>query len=151
MRIFKSLAVKVGTIVVATTAIAVGGVATIANASTPDAAAHVTKVKTPTILTGHARPVHVTRRHPHGTAHIVGQLTTPGTPAGEVTGARIWLLREGPHGRWHVVQMDRTGRLGRVNFQVYHVAKGATFELVFRGNVNFARSKSPVIVISTVS
>jgi hypothetical protein len=150
MRISKPLAVKVGT-VVATAAIALGGAATIASASTPDPAAHVTKVKTPTILTGHARPVHVNKRHRHGTAHIVGQLTTPGTPAGEVTGARIWLLREGPHGRWHVVRMHRTGRFGRVAFRVYHVAKGATFELLFRGNVNFARSKSPVIVISTVS
>jgi hypothetical protein len=149
MPITKSLAVKLGT-VVATAVIAIGGGAAIASASTPDAAAHVAKVKTPTMLTGHARPVHVTRRHPHGTARIVGQLTTPGTPAGEVTGARIWLLREGPHGRWHVVQMQRTGRFGRVAFRVYHVAKGATFELLFRGNVNFARSKSPVIVISTV-
>jgi hypothetical protein len=150
MRISKSLAVKVGT-VVATAAIAVGGVATVASASTPDAAAHVAKVRTETILTGHARPVHVNKRHPYGTAHIVGQLTTPGTPAGEVTGVRIWLLRRGAHGKWHVVRVHRTGRFGRVAFQVYHVAKGATFELVFRGNINFARSKSPVIVISTVS
>lgn len=150
MRISKSLAVKLGT-VVATAAIAVGGGAAIASASTPDAAAHVAKVKTPTILTGHASPVHVTRLHPYGTARIAGRLTTPGTPAGEVTGARIWLLREGPHGRWHVIRVHRTGRLGRVAFRVYHVARGATFRLVFRGNVNFARSKSPVIVISTVS
>jgi hypothetical protein len=150
MRISKSLAVKLGT-VVATAAITIGGGAAIASASTPDAAAHVAKVRTPTILTGHARPVHVNKRHPYGTARIVGRLTTPGTPAGEVTGARIWLLREGAHGKWHVVRTHRTGRLGRVVFRVYHVAKGATFELVFRGNVNFARSRSSVIVISTVS
>ena len=146
MRVSKSLAARVGT-VVATAAIAMGGVAGAANAST----AHPPKVKTQTILTGTAKPVHVNKHHPFGTARIVGQLTTPGTPAGEVSGAKIYLEREGIHGKWHVVQAGRTGRYGFVRFQVHHVAKGATFELVFRGNRNFAHSASSVIVISAVS
>ncbi len=49
------------------------------------------------------------------------------------------------------MQHARTGFHGFVRFRVYHVAKGATFELVFRGNRNFARSRSSVIVISAVS
>jgi hypothetical protein len=146
MRVSKSLVTRVGT-VVATAAIAVGSVAAAADAATT----HAPKVKTQTILTGTAKPVHVNKRHPYGTARIVGQLTTPGTPAGEVTGARILLEREGIHGKWHVVQAGRTGRYGYVRFQVHHVAKGATFELVFRGNRNFAHSSSSVIVISAVS
>jgi len=145
MRVSKSLVARFGT-VVAAAAIAVGGVAATADAATAHA-----KVKTQTILTGSARPVHVNKRHPYGTAHIVGQLTTPGTPAGEVSGARINLWREGPHGRWHLVQHARTGRFGYVRFRVYHVGKGATFKLRFPGNRNFARSQSSVIVISAVS
>lgn len=144
MRVSKSLVARFGA-VVATAALTVGSVAATADAST----AH--KVKTATILTGSARPVHVNRHHPFGTAHIVGQLTTPGTPAGQVTGARINLWREGPHGRWHLVQHARTGWHGFVRFRVYHVAKGATFKLKFPGNRNFARSQSSVIVISAVS
>lgn len=145
MRVSKSLVVKVGA-AAATAAIALGGVAA-ADASTPQ----VAKVKTATILTARATPVHVSKLHPYGTARIAGRLTTKATPAAQVAGVRVWLLRKGPHGRWHVVRMHRTGRLGRVYFRVYHVAKGAKFELVFRGNVNFARSRSRVIVISAVS
>jgi hypothetical protein len=145
MRVSKSLVARVGT-VVATAAITVGSVA-----ATADAATAHHKVKTQTILQGTAKPVHVNKRHPFGTARIVGQLTTPGTPAGEVSGARILLEREGANGKWHVVQHARTGRFGFVRFQVHHVAKGATFELVFRGNRNFAKSNSSVIVISAVS
>ena len=144
MRVSKSLVARFGA-VVATAAIAVGGVAASADAST----AH--KVKTVTVLTGSAKPVHVNKHHPFGTAHIVGQLTTTGTPAGQVTGARINLWREGPKGRWHLVQHARTGWHGFVRFRVFHVAKGATFQLRFPGNRNFARSRSSVIVISAVS
>jgi hypothetical protein len=93
----------------------------------------------------------VNKHHPFGTAHIVGQLTTPGTPAGQVTGVRVNLWREGAKGRWHEVQHARTGFHGFVRFRVYHVAKGATFQLRFPGNRNFARSRSSVIVISAVS
>ena len=150
MRISKSLAAKAGT-VVAAAGIALGGAAVAANASTPDPAAHMTKVKEPTILTGSARPVHVTKRHPYGTAHIVGHLTGTGTPAPQISGKRINLWREGPHGRWHLVQHARTGYHGYVRFRVYHVAKGATFQLRFPGTANFARSRSSVIVISAVS
>jgi len=147
MRVSKSLAARFGA-VVATAAIAVGGVA--ATTATAGATTAVHKVKTPTILTGGARPVHVTRRHPYGTAHIIGQLTTPGTPAGEVSGARINLWRESAKGRWHLVRWERTGRFGKVNFRVFHVGKGATFQLRFAGNRNFAKSRSSVIVISAV-
>ncbi len=64
---------------------------------------------------------------------------------------RVNLWREGPKGRWHEVQHARTGFHGFVRFRVYHVAKGATFQLRFPGNRNFARSRSSVIVISAVS
>jgi hypothetical protein len=145
MRVSKSLVARFGT-VVAAAGIALGSVAATADAST----AHH-KVKTQTILTGSAKPVHVNKHHPFGTAHIVGQLTTPGTPAGQVTGVRVNLWREGAKGRWHEVQHARTGFHGFVRFRVYHVAKGATFQLRFPGNRNFARSRSSVIVISAVS
>jgi hypothetical protein len=144
MRVSKSLLARFGT-VIAAAGIAVGSVAATADAST----AH--KVKTVTILKASAKPVHVSKRHPYGTAHIVGQLTTAGTPAGQVTGARINLWREGAKGRWHLVQHARTGYHGFVRFRVFHVGKGATFQLRFPGNRNFAHSRSSVIVISAVS
>jgi hypothetical protein len=144
MRVSKSLVARFGA-VVATAALVVGGVSAAADAST----AH--KVKEPTILTGSARPVHVNKHHPYGTAHIVGQLTGTGTPAPQISGKRINLWREGSKGRWHLVQHGRTGYHGFVRFRVYHVAKGATFQLRFPGTINYARSASSVIVISAVS
>ena len=146
MRVSKSLVTRVGT-VVATAAIAVSGVAAAADAATAP------KVKIPTILTAKVGPTHINKRHPFGAAHITGQLTTPGNPAPEVTGSKILLERENAKGVWHVVQVRWTGYHGYVRFLVHHVAKGATFKLVFRGNVrhdkkNFAPSASSVIVIS---
>jgi hypothetical protein len=143
MLVSKALAAKVGAVLVAG-GIAVSGVAA-ANASTSPAR-H--KVRTPTVLTAKVGPTHINKRHPYGAAHITGQLTVPTTPAGQVTGARVLLERETAKGRWIVVQRGRTGFHGYVRFFVHHVAKGATFDLVFRGNKNFAPSKSNVIIIS---
>lgn len=146
MRLPKSLAVRVGT-VAATAAIAVTGATAAANASPA-----VQKVKTPTTLTATAGPGHVrAHRYPHTVAWIKGQLTTKTVPAGEVTGARILLERLGAKGHWHVVQTARSGRFGRVLFRVHGLSKGAVFELVFRGNLNFAPSKSNVIIIAPVT
>jgi hypothetical protein len=143
MVISKALAAKAGAVVLAG-GIAVSGVAA-ANASTAPAR-H--KVKTPTVLTAKVGPTHINKRHPFGAAHITGQLTVPTTPAGQVSGVRILLERENNRGRWVVVQHGRTGFHGYVRFLVHHVAKGATFDLVFTGNKNFAPSKSNVIIIS---
>jgi hypothetical protein len=137
----KTLAVKAGS-VVAVAGLALGGAATVANAAT------ASKVKEPTILTAKVGPTHINKRHPYGAAHITGQLTGTGTPAPQITGQRILLERENAKGKWVVVQHARTGRHGFVRFFVHHVAKGATFELVFRGNKNFAPATSNVIVIS---
>jgi len=139
----KTLAAKVGT-VVALAGLAVGSVAATANAAT----AH--KVKEPTVLTATAGPIHINKRHPFGAAHITGQLTGLGTPAPQISGMRILLERETTAGHWVVVQVGRTGRHGFVRFLVHHVAKGATFDLVFRGNKNFAPSRSNVIVIFAI-
>jgi hypothetical protein len=147
MRVSKSLAARVGA-VVATAAIAVSGAAAVANASTPATA----KVKTPTTLVATAGPGHIRHhRYPHTVAWIKGQLTSNTTPAGQVSGARVFLKREGRKGHWYVVQIGRTGRLGYVRFRVHGLRKGATFELVFRGNRNFAASKSNVITIAPVT
>jgi hypothetical protein len=140
MLVTKALAVKTGTVVAAAGLVAGG--AAVANA----ASTH--KVKEPTILTAHVGPTHINRHHPYGAAHIRGQLTGTGTPAPQISGKRILLERENAKGRWVVVQRGRTGRHGYVRFLVHHVAKGATFELVFRGTANFAPAKSSVIVIS---
>jgi len=137
----KTLALKAGT-VVAVSGLAVGGVAAAADAAT----AH--KVKEPTILTAKVGPTHINKKHPFGAAHITGQLTGTGTPAPQITGARILLERENSKGVWKVVQSGVTGRHGYVRFLVHRVAKGATFELVFKGNKNFAPATSNVIVIS---
>jgi hypothetical protein len=137
----KALAAKAGA-VVAVAGIALGGVAASANAAT----AH--KVKEPTVLTAKVGPTHINKRHPYGAAHFTGQLTGVGTPAPEITGQRILLERENAKGHWLITQRGRTGRFGYVRFLVHHVAKGATFRLVFRGNRNFAATKSNVIVIS---
>ena len=141
MLVSKTLAAKAGT-AVAVAGLAVGGVAATADAAT----AH--KVKEPTVLTATVGPTHINKRHPFGAAHITGQLTGIGMPAPQITGARILLERENGKGRWVVVQHARTGRHGFVRFLVHHVGKGATFELVFRGNKNFAPSTSNVIVIT---
>jgi hypothetical protein len=142
MLVSKTLAAKVGT-VVAVAGVAVGSVAATADAAT----AH--KVKVPTQLTATVGPTHINGKHPFGEAKIKGQLTEPGlNPAPQITGAKILLEREGTNGKWHVVQHAKTGRHGYVRFFVHHVAKGATFELVFAGNKNFAPSVSNVIVIS---
>ncbi len=141
MLVSKTLAAKAGT-VVAVAGLAVGGTAAAADAAT----AH--KVREPTILTARVGPTHINKRHPFGAAHITGQLTGVGMPAPQITGARILLEREGSMGVWHVVQVARTGRHGFVRFLVHHVGKGATFDLVFPGNKNFAPSRSNVIVIS---
>jgi hypothetical protein len=141
MLVSKTLAAKVGT-VVAVAGVAVGSVAATADAAT----AH--KVKEQTILTGKVGPTHINKRHPFGAAHITGQLTGTGTPAPQISRARILLERENANGKWVVVQRGRTGYHGYVRFLVHHVAKGATFELVFPGNRNFAASVSTPIVIS---
>jgi hypothetical protein len=141
MLVSKTLAAKVGT-VVAVAGVAVGSVAATADAAT------ATKVKEPTILTAKVGPTHINKRHPFGAAHITGQLTGTGTPAPQISRARILLERENKAGKWVVVQRGRTGYHGYVRFLVHHVAKGATFELVFPGNRNFASSISNVIVIS---
>jgi hypothetical protein len=141
MLVTKTLAAKAGT-VVAISGLAVGGVAATANAAT----AH--KVKEPTALAAKVGPTHINKRHPYGAAHFLGQLTGVGTPAPQITGQRILLERESATGKWHVVQHARTGRHGYVRFLVHHVAKGATFKLVFRGSRNFDAAVSNVIVIS---
>jgi hypothetical protein len=142
MVVTKALAAKVGAVALAG-GIAVSGVAA-ANASTPNG--H--KVKEPTILTAKVGPTHINRRHPYGAAHITGHLTGVGTPAPQISGKRILLERERANGTWRIVQHGRTGRHGYVRFLVHHVAKGATFKLVFRGTANFARATSNTIVIS---
>jgi len=142
MLVSKALAVKAGTVVAAAGLVAGG--AAVANAATT----HPAKVKEPTILTAKVGPTHINKKHPFGAAHILGQLTGTGTPAPQISGKRILLERENKKGQWVVVQRGRTGRHGFVHFLVHHVAKGATFELVFRGTANFAPSTSNVIVIS---
>jgi hypothetical protein len=137
----KALAAKAGA-VVAVAGLALGGVAAAADAST----AH--KVKEPTVLTAKVGPTHINKRHPYGAAHFTGRLTGVGTPAPEISGQRILLERESARGRWVITQRGRTGRFGYVRFLVHHVAKGATFRLVFRGNRNFARATSNTVVIS---
>jgi len=141
MLVSKTLLAKVGT-VVAAAGILVGSVAATADAAT----AH--KVKTPTVLTATVGPTHINKKHPFGAAKITGQLTVPTTPAGQVTGGKILLKRENAKGVWKVVQHGVTGLHGYVRFIVHHVAKGATFKLVFIGNKNFAPSTSNVIIIS---
>jgi hypothetical protein len=146
MRVSKSLVARVGT-VVAAAAIAVSGVAAASASTAPQA-----KVKTPTTLVATAGPGHVRHhRYPHTVAWIKGHLTSNTTPAGEVSGARVFLKREGRKGHWFVVQIGRTGRFGNVRFRVHALRKGASFELVFRGNRNFAASKSNVITIAPVT
>jgi hypothetical protein len=137
----KTLAAKAGT-VIAVAGLALGGVAASANAST----AH--KVKEPTVLTAAVGPTHINKRHPYGAAHFTGQLTGVGTPAPEISRQRILLERENANGKWVITQRGTTGYLGKVRFLVHHVAKGATFRLVFRGSRNFDGSTSNVIVIS---
>jgi hypothetical protein len=141
MRVSKSLAAKAGT-VIAVAGLGLGGVAATANAAT----AH--RVKEPTVLTAKVGPTHINKKHPYGAARFTGRLTGVGNPAPEIKGEPILLEREGAHGRWHVTQVRRTGGAGYVRFLVHHVAKGATFRLVFRGSKNFDRAISNVIVIS---
>lgn len=141
MFLSKTLAAKAGT-VIAVAGLAIGGVAASANAST------ASKPKEPTVLTAKVGPTHINKRHPYGAAHFTGRLTGVGTPAPQISRERILLEREGAKGRWHVTQVGRTGYHGYVRFLVHHVAKGATFRLVFRGTRNFAGSTSNVIVIS---
>jgi hypothetical protein len=141
MLVTKTLAAKAGS-VVAIAGLAVGGVAATASAATTH------KVKEQTVLTAKVGPTHINKRHPYGAAHFTGQLTGVGTPAPQITGQRVLLEREGKAGHWNIVQHARTGRHGYVRFLVHHVAKGATFKLVFRGSRNFAASVSNVIEIS---
>jgi hypothetical protein len=142
MLISKTLAVKAGS-AVAVAGLAVGGVA--ATAGVANAA---TKVKEPTVLTAKVGPTHINKRHPYGAAHFTGQLTGVGTPAPQISGQPILLERESTTGKWVITQHGRTGWHGYVRFLVHHVAKGATFRLVFRGAKNFAHSTSNTIVIS---
>jgi|HubBroStandDraft_5_1064220.scaffolds.fasta_scaffold01079_2 hypothetical protein len=141
MLVTKTLAAKAGT-VVAISGLAVGGVAATANAAT----AH--RVKEPTILTAKVGPTHINRYHRYGAAHFLGQLTGVGTPAPQLAGKPILLERETATGKWRITQHGRTGGHGYVRFVVHHVAKGATFRLVFRGQKNFDRAVSNVVVIS---
>jgi hypothetical protein len=141
MRVSKSLAIRIST-VVATAGLAIGGVAATANAAT----AH--KVKEPTVLTAKVGPTHINKKHPYGAAHFTGQLTGVGTPAPQISRQPILLERENAKGRWIITQRGRTGYHGYVRFLVHRVAKGATFRLVFRGSKNFDGATSNVIVIS---
>jgi hypothetical protein len=121
---------------IAAAAIAVSGAA-VANAST-------TPAKVPTALT--AEVAHVVN-HPHATTAVVfGQLTAPATKS-PLRGLVVWLARENAGGKWHLVAGERTNRHGYVAFHV-RVAKAANFALVFRGNKNFAESKSPVVTVT---
>jgi hypothetical protein len=141
MRVSKSLAVRIST-VVATAGLALGGVAATANAAT------ASKVKEPTVLTAKVGPTHINKRHPYGAAHFTGQLTGVGTPAPQISRQRILLERENVKGHWVITQRGTTGAHGYVRFLVHRVAKGATFRLVFRGSRNFAAATSNTIVIS---
>lgn len=146
MRVSKSLVARVGT-VVAAAAIAVSGVAAASASTAPPAT-----VKTPTTLVVTAGPGHVRHhRYPHTVAWIKGHLTANTTPARDVSGVRVFLKREGRKGHWFVVQIGRTGRFGNVRFRVHALRKGASFELVFRGNRKLAASKSDVITIAPVT
>lgn len=146
MLVSKSLATRIGAVVAAAT-IAVSGAAA-ANAATT----HAAKTKTPTTLTITAGPGHVRKhRYPHTVAWIKGQLTYNTSPAVGLPHARVFLKREGAKGHWYVVQIGRTGRFGYVRFRVHALRKGASFELVFRGNRKYAGSKSDVITIAPVT
>jgi hypothetical protein len=146
MRVSRSLAARVSA-VVATAAVALSGAAAVANAATPAA-----KVKTPTTLVAVAGPGHIRHhRYPHTVAWIVGQLTTNTTPTREVRGVRVFLKRESAKGHWYVVEIGRTGRYGKVRFRVRALRKGASFELVFRGNRKLAKSTSNVVTIAPVT
>jgi len=146
MLVSKALAVKIGAGVAAATIAASGAAA--ANGAT----AHAAKTRTPTTLVATAGPGHIRHhRYPHTVAWIKGHLTSNTTPAGQVSGARVFLKREGRRGHWYVVQIRRTGRFGNVFFRVHGLRRGASFKLVFRGNRNFARSKSNVITIAPVT
>jgi hypothetical protein len=147
MRVSRSLAARVGA-VVATAAVAVSGAAAVANAATPAA-----KVKTPTTLVAVAGPGHIRHhRYPHTVAWIAGQLTSSTTTSPRpVTGVRVFLKRETAKGHWYVVEIGRTGRYGKVRFRVHALRKGASFELVFRGNRKLEKSASNVVTIAPVT
>lgn len=146
MRVPTSLAARIGAIA-ATAAIAVTGATAVASAATSGhaSASSVTHAvhRIPTRL---AIRNTTPKAHLHQTtAIIIGRLS-----AGpfNVRHLRIWLLRQGQHGRWYVVQTKLTARHGHVAFWVHIGRNPVKFRLVFRGTRNFARSISAVDTIA---
>lgn len=138
MRLPKSMAARIGA-VAATAAIAVTGATAAANAAAAAPAVH----KIPTTLTiSNSTPV--ARKH-QTTAVINGHLTAG---AYNLRHLRVYLERLSLTGRWHVVNSALTRPHGHVFFRVHILKKAASFRLVFRGTRNFAKSVSPVDMIS---
>jgi hypothetical protein len=144
MLVSKALATKIGA-GVAAAGIAVGGGAAVANASsTPN---HAHKARLHTSLSIAAGPGHVVKgKYPHTVAWIAGRLTSH-----RVGLAGQWiLLRRDESGRWVTVNEKKTGFRGFVTFKVHGLRHGASFRLVYRGQANFAPSKSDIITIAPV-
>jgi hypothetical protein len=137
MRVSSPLVARFGA-VAAAAAIAMTGATAAASAST-------THAKVATALSiSESTPV----VHPHQiTAVVKGQLTAPNDANAPVSHKVVWLERQGPKGRWHLIRAEFTGRHGWVAFRV-HVLKSGNFRLVFRGTPNFARSVSSAETVS---
>jgi hypothetical protein len=142
MLVSKALATKIGAGVAAAT-IAVGGGAAVANAAT----ANHDKARLATSLSIAAGPGHVVKhKYPHTVAWIKGRLTSHRVG---LAGQEI-LLKRDEKGKWVTVQERKTNFRGWVTFKVHALRDGASFRLVFRGQANFAPSKSDIITIAPV-
>lgn len=146
MRLPTSMAVRFGA-VVAAAAIAVTGATAAASAATVGhtsaaAAAHAAH-KIPTRLAIWSTTPKVDPHH--SLAIIKGHLT-----AGKfnLRHLRVFLLRKGRDGRWHVAQVKLTDRLGRVFYWVYVGKSPVSFRLAFLGTRNLARSISTEVTIA---
>jgi hypothetical protein len=121
----------------AAAAIVVSGGAVAASAATAAPAA-----KLPTALSIQASTPKV--RHHVTYAVIKGQLTSSGTPLRRKV---IWLAKQGPNGKWHLVRRERTRHNGGVRFLV-RTRRTVNYALAYLGSPNFQRAHSAVVTIT---